>query len=84
MRKLGAIKAQATGRHKTIAGEFYDYYNMFRKLPKKFASFPSPGKFLMQDKEIGRHAVLLPLGCSHAQVGHHQGSSNWTTQNYCW
>ena len=28
MRELGAIKARATGRHKTIAGEFYDYFNM--------------------------------------------------------
>jgi len=28
MRELGAIKARATGRHKTIAGEFYDHFNM--------------------------------------------------------
>ena len=28
MRELGAIKARATGRHKTVAGEFYDHFNM--------------------------------------------------------
>ena len=28
MRELGAIKARATGGHKTIAGEFYDHFNM--------------------------------------------------------
>lgn len=28
MRELGAIKARATGRHKTIASEFYDHFNM--------------------------------------------------------
>jgi len=28
MRELGAIKARATGRHKTVAGEFYDFFNM--------------------------------------------------------
>lgn len=28
MRELGTIKAQATGRHKTVAGEFYDHFNM--------------------------------------------------------
>jgi RNA-dependent RNA polymerase len=28
MRELGSIKARATGRHKTIAGEFYDHFNM--------------------------------------------------------
>lgn len=28
MRELGAIKARASGRHKTIAGDFYDYFNM--------------------------------------------------------
>ena len=28
MRELGAIKARATGRHKTVTGEFYDHFNM--------------------------------------------------------
>lgn len=28
MRELGAIKARATGRHKTVASEFYDHFNM--------------------------------------------------------
>ena len=28
MRELGAIKARATGGHKTIVGEFYDHFNM--------------------------------------------------------
>jgi hypothetical protein len=28
MRELGAIKARATGGHKTIAGQFYDHFNM--------------------------------------------------------
>ena len=28
MRELCAIKARATGRHKTVAGDFYDYFNM--------------------------------------------------------
>ena len=28
MRELGAIKARATGRHKTITGDFYDHFNM--------------------------------------------------------
>ena len=28
MRELGAIKARATGGHKTIAGEFYEHFNM--------------------------------------------------------
>ena len=30
MRELGAIKAQATGGHKTVVGEFYDHFNMKR------------------------------------------------------
>lgn len=33
MRELGTIKARATGRHKTVAGEFYDDFNM--KHPRK-------------------------------------------------
>jgi RNA-dependent RNA polymerase len=28
MRELGAIKARATGGHKTVVGEFYDHFNM--------------------------------------------------------
>jgi len=28
MRELGTIKAQATGGHKTVAGEFYDHFNI--------------------------------------------------------
>lgn len=34
MRELGAIKARATGGHKTIVGEFYDHFNM--KHPKDY------------------------------------------------
>jgi RNA-dependent RNA polymerase len=33
MRELCAIKARATGRHKTVSGDFYDHFNM--KHPKK-------------------------------------------------
>jgi len=28
MRELGAIKARATGGHKTVVGEFYDHFNI--------------------------------------------------------
>jgi len=34
MRELGAIKARATGGHKTVVGDFYDHFNM--KYPKCF------------------------------------------------
>ena len=34
MRELGAIKARATGRQKTVAGEFYDHFNM--KPPREY------------------------------------------------
>lgn len=33
MRELGAIKARATGGHKTVVGEFYEHFNM--KHPKR-------------------------------------------------
>ena len=47
---------------------------MFRKLTKKFASFPPPEKFLMQDKEIGR------LRASYASYlhDHEMQFSNWS------